>query len=81
MGKKDAHLHNTPVEKYRKEIGKQDYKKSKKEIKRVRKQALAKESNWSIKDVALVMISILVLIFAIYGFFFIYAQGGSSHDK
>ncbi|KAI8790094.1 triple QxxK/R motif-containing protein [Biomphalaria glabrata] len=40
MGKKDANVsHCLPVDQYRKQIGKQDWKKSKKEIKKMKSRA------------------------------------------
>ncbi|XP_077863926.1 triple QxxK/R motif-containing protein-like [Saccoglossus kowalevskii] len=74
MGRKDARRQQLHVDQYRKEIGNEEYKKTKKEIKKARSKALAKDANWNIRDVAMISFAMLVLVFAVYGFFFIYLE-------
>uniref|UniRef100_A0A3Q1FG24 Triple QxxK/R motif-containing protein n=1 Tax=Acanthochromis polyacanthus TaxID=80966 RepID=A0A3Q1FG24_9TELE len=45
MGKKDASATRLPVDQYRKQIGKQDYKKTKSALKATRLKAEAKKSS------------------------------------
>ncbi|XP_061597831.1 triple QxxK/R motif-containing protein isoform X2 [Cololabis saira] len=45
MGRKDASATNLPVDQYRKQIGKQDYKKSKSALKATRLHAEAKKNS------------------------------------
>uniref|UniRef100_A0A3B5N0V6 Triple QxxK/R motif-containing protein n=1 Tax=Xiphophorus couchianus TaxID=32473 RepID=A0A3B5N0V6_9TELE len=45
MGKKDAGATKLPVDQYRKQIGKQDYKKTKSVLKATRLKAEAKKSS------------------------------------
>ncbi|NP_001121324.1 triple QxxK/R motif-containing protein isoform X1 [Xenopus laevis] len=71
MGKKDASTTRTPVDQYRKQIGRQDYKKNKPVLKATRLKAEAKKAAIGIKEVILVTIAILVLLFAFYAFFFL----------
>ncbi|XP_034561200.1 triple QxxK/R motif-containing protein isoform X2 [Notolabrus celidotus] len=49
MGKKDASATNAPVDQYRKQIGKQDYKKTKSVLKATRLKAEAKKSSSGFK--------------------------------
>ncbi|XP_041740096.1 triple QxxK/R motif-containing protein isoform X2 [Coregonus clupeaformis] len=69
MGKKDAA--RAPVEEYRKQIGKQDYKKTKSALKLMRLKAEAKKSAPGIRDVFLVVLAILVLVLCVYAFFYL----------
>ncbi|XP_073186689.1 triple QxxK/R motif-containing protein isoform X2 [Lepidochelys kempii] len=49
MGRKDASATRTPVEQYRKQIGKQDYKKSRPVLRATRLKAEAKKTALGIK--------------------------------
>uniref|UniRef100_A0AAQ5Z1S5 Triple QxxK/R motif-containing protein n=1 Tax=Amphiprion ocellaris TaxID=80972 RepID=A0AAQ5Z1S5_AMPOC len=49
MGKKDASATRLPVDQYRKQIGKQDYKKTKSALKATRLKAEAKKSSSGFK--------------------------------
>ncbi|PIK48390.1 putative triple QxxK/R motif-containing protein-like [Apostichopus japonicus] len=67
MGKKDnsqrAHL---PVEQYRKSIGKSEYKRNKKELKRVKGTAEARKSSTGYRDSFLVLMSVFAVFCIIY---------------
>ncbi|CAM4499272.1 unnamed protein product [Eretmochelys imbricata] len=71
MGRKDASATRTPVEQYRKQIGKQDYKKSRPVLRATRLKAEAKKTALGIKEVALVLAAILVFLLAFYAFFYL----------
>ncbi|KAM6959387.1 triple QxxK/R motif-containing protein [Aplochiton taeniatus] len=71
MGKKDATGSSVPVDQYRKQIGKQDYKKSKFDLKMSRLRAEAKKSSPGIKDAFLVVLAILFFIICVYAFFYL----------
>ncbi|KAE8599235.1 hypothetical protein XENTR_v10017110 [Xenopus tropicalis] len=71
MGKKDASTSRIPVDQYRKQIGRQDYKKNKPVLKATRLKAEAKKTAIGIKEVILITIAILVFLFAFYAFFFL----------
>uniref|UniRef100_A0A8C3H6Q5 Triple QxxK/R motif-containing protein n=2 Tax=Chrysemys picta bellii TaxID=8478 RepID=A0A8C3H6Q5_CHRPI len=71
MGRKDASAARIPVEQYRKQIGKQDYKKSRPVLRATRLKAEAKKTALGIKEVALVLAAILVLLLAFYAFFYL----------
>ncbi|XP_070605324.1 triple QxxK/R motif-containing protein [Erythrolamprus reginae] len=70
MGKKDASA-KTPVDQYRKQIGKQDYKKTKPMLKAARLKAEAQKTAPGIKEVSLILVAILVFLLACYAFFYI----------
>ncbi|XP_062606979.1 triple QxxK/R motif-containing protein-like [Saccostrea cucullata] len=71
MGKKDASANRgTPVEKYRKDIGKQDYKKSKKEVKMMKNKADMKSSALGIKEVVMIVAALFTLVAGVYMFLF-----------
>ncbi|XP_073488052.1 triple QxxK/R motif-containing protein isoform X2 [Aquarana catesbeiana] len=57
MGRKDASATKTPVDQYRKQIGRQDYKKNKPVLKATRLKAEAKKTAIGIKVVMMVFIS------------------------
>ncbi|XP_071594033.1 triple QxxK/R motif-containing protein isoform X3 [Heliangelus exortis] len=59
MGRKDASTARTPVDQYRKQIGKQDYKKTRPMLRATRLKAEAKKTAVGIKEVALVLAAIL----------------------
>ncbi|XP_006020058.1 triple QxxK/R motif-containing protein [Alligator sinensis] len=71
MGRKDASAARSPVEQYRKQIGKQDYKKTKPMLRATRLKAEAKKTAVGIKEVALVLVAILVFLLAFYAFFYL----------
>uniref|UniRef100_A0A8C3Q339 Triple QxxK/R motif-containing protein n=1 Tax=Chrysolophus pictus TaxID=9089 RepID=A0A8C3Q339_CHRPC len=71
MGKKDASTARTPVDQYRKQIGKQDYKKTRPMLRATRLKAEAKKTALGVKEVALVLAAILVLLLAFYAFFYL----------
>ncbi|XP_078253320.1 triple QxxK/R motif-containing protein [Rhinoraja longicauda] len=71
MGRKDASASKTPIDHYRKQIGKQDYKKTKSVLKATRLKAEAKKTAPGIKDVILIVVAILILLVAVYGFFYL----------
>ncbi|XP_020387280.1 triple QxxK/R motif-containing protein [Rhincodon typus] len=71
MGRKDAGASKIPIDHYRKQIGKQDYKKTKSVLRATRLKAEAKKTAPGIRDVALIVAAILILLVAIYGFFYL----------
>ncbi|XP_029920156.1 triple QxxK/R motif-containing protein [Myripristis murdjan] len=71
MGKKDASATKLPVDQYRKQIGKQDYKKTKSALKATRLQAEAKKSATGLKDGILVIAAILFFVLCVYAFFYL----------
>ncbi|XP_056378308.1 triple QxxK/R motif-containing protein isoform X2 [Hyla sarda] len=71
MGRKDASATKAPVEQYRKQIGRQDYKKNKPVLKATRLKAEAKKTAIGIKEVFLVAVAILVLMLAFYALFYL----------
>ncbi|XP_030644811.1 triple QxxK/R motif-containing protein [Chanos chanos] len=71
MGKKDACAARLPVDQYRKQIGKQDYKKTKQALKETRLKAEAKRSAPGIRDVVLVVVAVLIFLLGIYAFFYL----------
>ncbi|XP_056154926.1 triple QxxK/R motif-containing protein [Lampris incognitus] len=71
MGKKDASTTKLPVDQYRKQIGKQDYKKTKFALKATRLKAEAKKSGTGIRDVFLVIAAVLLFLLCIYAFFYL----------
>ncbi|MEE6463581.1 hypothetical protein FKM82_005959 [Ascaphus truei] len=71
MGRKDASASRIPVEQYRKQIGRQDYKKNKPVLRATRLKAEAKKTAIGIKEVVLVIIALLVFLLAFYTFFYL----------
>ncbi|XP_065148795.1 triple QxxK/R motif-containing protein [Paramisgurnus dabryanus] len=71
MGKKDASAVKLPVDQYRKQIGKQDYKKTKPALRATRLKAEAKRSAPGIRDIILVIVAVLVFLLGIYAFFYL----------
>lgn len=71
MGKKDASSVKLPVDQYRKQIGKQDYKKTKPALRATRLKAEAKRSAPGIRDIILVIVAILVFLLGVYAFFYL----------
>ncbi|KAL5021414.1 hypothetical protein ScPMuIL_000569 [Solemya velum] len=73
MGKKDATGNRSaPVEQYRKQIGKQDWKKSKQRVKSSKHRADEESFLWGVKEVAMVLAAIFSMIAGTY--FFLYWQ-------
>ncbi|GAB1601886.1 triple QxxK/R motif-containing protein-like [Argonauta hians] len=74
MGKKDASNSSnlSTGEQHRKQIGKENLKKAKKDNKDVKKKADLKKSSMPISDVILVVFSILVIVAAVYLFLYWY---------
>ncbi|XP_069587714.1 triple QxxK/R motif-containing protein [Ranitomeya imitator] len=70
MGRKDASATKVPIDQYRKQIGRQDYKKTKPVLKATRLKAEAKKSAIGIKEVLLVAVAILVFVLAFYALFY-----------
>ncbi|XP_007900889.1 triple QxxK/R motif-containing protein [Callorhinchus milii] len=71
MGRKDAGTSKVPIDQYRKQIGKQDYKKTKTVLKATRLKAEAKKTAPGIRDVTLIIIAVLILVLVVYAFFFL----------
>ncbi|XP_041663975.1 triple QxxK/R motif-containing protein [Cheilinus undulatus] len=71
MGKKDAGATKLPVDQYRKQIGKQDYKKTKSALKATRLKAEAKKTSSGFRDAFLVIAAILFFVLCIYAFFYL----------
>ncbi|PNJ44287.1 TRIQK isoform 16 [Pongo abelii] len=78
MGRKDAATIKLPVDQYRKQIGKQDYKKTKPILRATKLKAEAKKTAIGIKstffssqEVGLVLAAILALLLAFYAFFYL----------
>ncbi|KAK5855111.1 hypothetical protein PBY51_005246 [Eleginops maclovinus] len=71
MGKKDATATRLPVDQYRKQIGKQDYKKTKSDLKLTRLRAEAKKNSSGFRDAFLVIAAILFFVLCVYAFFYL----------
>ncbi|XP_042362443.1 triple QxxK/R motif-containing protein [Plectropomus leopardus] len=71
MGKKDASATRLPVDQYRKQIGKQDYKKTKTALKLTRLKAEAKKTSSGFRDAFLVIAAILFFVLCVYAFFYL----------
>ncbi|XP_043074119.1 triple QxxK/R motif-containing protein [Puntigrus tetrazona] len=71
MGKKDASSVKLPVDQYRKQIGKQDYKKTKPALRATRLKAEAKRSAPGIRDTILIVVAVLVFLLGVYAFFYL----------
>ncbi|XP_077599065.1 triple QxxK/R motif-containing protein [Stigmatopora nigra] len=71
MGRKDASATNLPVDQYRKQIGKQDNKKTKSVLKATRLKAEAKKSSSTFRDAFLVLVAILFFVVCVYAFFYL----------
>ncbi|XP_043832590.1 triple QxxK/R motif-containing protein [Dromiciops gliroides] len=71
MGRKDASTLKLPVDQYRKQIGKQDYKKNRPVLRAAKLKSEAKKAAIGIKEVGLVLAAILVLLLAFYAFFYL----------
>ncbi|XP_039978037.1 triple QxxK/R motif-containing protein [Xiphias gladius] len=71
MGKKDASGTRLPVDQYRKQIGKQDHKKTKLVLKATRLKAEAKKNSSGFRDAFLVIVAILFFVLCVYAFFYL----------
>lgn len=71
MGRKDSSSTKLPVDQYRKQIGKQDYKKTKPILRATKLKAEAKKTAIGIKEVGLLLAAILTLLLAFYAFFYL----------
>ncbi|XP_026857579.1 triple QxxK/R motif-containing protein [Electrophorus electricus] len=71
MGKKEANAARLPVDQYRKQIGKQDYKKTKPALRATRLKAEAKRSAPGIRDAVLVVVAVLAFLLAVYALFYL----------
>ncbi|XP_076864678.1 triple QxxK/R motif-containing protein [Brachyhypopomus gauderio] len=71
MGKKEANTARLPVDQYRKQIGKQDYKKTKPALRATRLKAEAKRSAPGIRDAVLVVVAVLAFLLAVYALFYL----------
>ncbi|XP_060948597.1 triple QxxK/R motif-containing protein [Limanda limanda] len=71
MGRKDASATGLPVEQYRKQIGKQDHKKTKSVLKATRLKADAKKNSSGFRDAFLVIAAIALGVLCIYAFFYL----------
>ncbi|NP_001165272.1 triple QxxK/R motif-containing protein [Mus musculus] len=71
MGRKDSSNTKLPVDQYRKQIGKQDYKKTKPILRATKLKAEAKKTAIGIKEVGLMLAAILALLLAFYAFFYL----------
>lgn len=67
MGRKDAAgTHGSPVDIYRKQIGKQDYKKAKKSLKSSKAAHDLKKSSSPVKDTVLILFTGLCFVVGLY---------------
>ncbi|XP_057211335.1 triple QxxK/R motif-containing protein [Triplophysa rosa] len=71
MGKKDASTFKLPVDQYRKQIGKQDNKKTKPALRATRLKAEAKRSAPGIRDTLLIIVTVLIFLLVIYALFYL----------
>ncbi|XP_063040818.1 triple QxxK/R motif-containing protein isoform X2 [Engraulis encrasicolus] len=71
MGRKDASAAKLQVDQYRKQIGKQDYKKTKGSLKATRLKAEAKKSAAGVRDIILTVVAILFFLLCVYAFFYL----------
>ena len=79
MGRKDAGRDKgPPVEQYRKNIGKQQWKTNKKEVKEQKRQSEAKKSAMTVQDILLVVGAFFMVLCAIYGLFYYMIQPAKS---
>ncbi|CAH1270276.1 triple QxxK/R motif-containing protein-like [Branchiostoma lanceolatum] len=72
MGRKEVSSGTLNVDQYRKKIGKQDWKKAKKDVKATKQQKDMKESAMGIKDVALIVTAFAFMLGVIYIFLYMY---------
>ncbi|XP_028919819.1 triple QxxK/R motif-containing protein [Ornithorhynchus anatinus] len=80
MGRKDSSTSRLPVDQYRKQIGKQDYKKTKPILRATRLKAEAKKTAFGIREVGLILTAILVIVLVFYAFFYLKLSNGVELD-
>ncbi|XP_054707196.1 triple QxxK/R motif-containing protein-like [Uloborus diversus] len=82
MGKVKDSGNHLPVDNYRKQIGKQDYKKSKAELKDIKAKAQAKQglSN-TYKDVTIMIGSMVAVIGVIYALLYLFLEKKDDSSK
>ncbi|KAM5281705.1 triple QxxK/R motif-containing protein [Ctenodactylus gundi] len=80
MGRKDASSVKLPVDQYRKQIGKQDYKKTKPILRATKLKAEAKKTAVGIKEVGLVLAAILALLLVFYTLFYLRLSTDTDSD-
>ncbi|XP_028727436.1 triple QxxK/R motif-containing protein isoform X2 [Peromyscus leucopus] len=80
MGRKDSSTTKLPVDQYRKQIGKQDYKKTKPILRATKLKAEAKKTALGMKEVGLMLAAILALLLAFYAFFYLRLSTNSDSD-
>uniref|UniRef100_A0A023FNW7 Triple QxxK/R motif-containing protein n=2 Tax=Amblyomma TaxID=6942 RepID=A0A023FNW7_AMBCJ len=74
--RKDSFNNQPPVEAYRKVIGKQDYKKSKSELKESKKRAQSKKtSSKTYKEIATMLGFLLAVLFGGYALSYVFLTG------
>ncbi|KAL4234918.1 hypothetical protein ACF0H5_006559 [Mactra antiquata] len=75
MGRKDANgMQSAPVEQYRKQIGKHDYKKSKKKLQSIKDARDLKKSSSPVKDTILIVITGLCVVMGLYFLLYWYLE-------
>ncbi|NXN27765.1 TRIQK protein, partial [Nycticryphes semicollaris] len=67
MGRKDASTARTPVDQYRKQIGKQDYKKTRPMLRATRLKAEAKKTALGVK-VEIYLIAYITFVYMLFLF-------------
>ncbi|XP_072169731.1 triple QxxK/R motif-containing protein-like [Diadema setosum] len=71
MGKKDASQRaHLSIDQYRKSIGKQEQKRTKKDVKRMKTEAQARRGGFGFKESILVILSMLGVVTLIYALFY-----------
>lgn len=77
MPRKEIPGNRQPVDQYRKQIGKQDTKKNKADLQEIKKKAEAKQSaSSSYKDVALMVLALTIVVFAVYILLYFFLSSG-----
>ncbi|XP_072014150.1 triple QxxK/R motif-containing protein-like [Amphiura filiformis] len=70
MGKKDAQSRGQqPVDHYRKTIGKHEYKRNKKDVRKMKTDADIRKSSTTLRDTLLMLFALLAVLCLIYVFF------------
>ncbi|KAL8564635.1 hypothetical protein ACOMHN_032191 [Nucella lapillus] len=78
MARKDATSVQSPTEQYRKQIGKQDWKKSKKDLK-AQKRVADQQTQMGIGGVLLVVVAFIGAMGGLYGLLVWYLQPSPEH--
>uniref|UniRef100_A0A8C5Q2N0 Triple QxxK/R motif-containing protein n=1 Tax=Leptobrachium leishanense TaxID=445787 RepID=A0A8C5Q2N0_9ANUR len=81
MGRKDAASSRVPVDQYRKQIGRQDYKKTKPVLRATRLKAEAKKTGLGIKDAILVLIAVFLIVLSFYAFFYLKLSSSENSEE